>query len=710
MYNTDSMSKKPPLMPKSKQPQKAIFSTFSNSKVLDKENFGPPLYQQQQQPQAPYEGLSAGNFSLEGLYEPRTYIPKPQKRLLEAAPIHDPRPVKRSKVEEPIQEDTDGQKEIPAPESFPAMVDDDGQRPTHSYAVLIGMAILRAPNRRLTLAQIYKWITDNYVHYRESNQGWQNSIRHNLSLNKAFTKQDRPKDDPGKGNYWVIVPGCEHQFLKEKASKKGASVTENVQTPPTPTTNLTPLHELEQGRTAFKPLTPAPQELPSHSQYSLPDNQLPVITELSSDATIPASDVLAPEAEVDEAEDSMPSSPECPSSPPAMMHSSPPVARRTSRRHDTPPPPVPRFQSSSRTRSHKRKFASMDDSGYFSSLDSSVLRNQQAGRLHTSEADRPRIKRGRAEEEIARLRGSSYDSPSKGRAMSAYLNGSSSPIRGRVTQMLPPLTPAMKLKAPVRPPPSVSPNTNLRLHRERVKEMIGGSPLRGCTSLEELTPWSPEFNLDGIGSIYHGFSPGFDVFADCPGLFSAPGRSPKFNSRGQPYRNGSPEKRAAKRPCLSRSRSANILADITQAHANADVENLMAAIPEIDFSTNHGLDLFNSPVRASPTKMFNMDPPAKLDSAFKLFQSPKASPSKLFSVESPSKLNSAFNAAAYGYPQGEDFFGAEFLSEEATEFGGMDIMQGFQKIGGGGGSASRAVPKPNSTRPPFGGRSFTTMF
>ncbi|ANB14370.1 Hcm1p [Sugiyamaella lignohabitans] len=108
---------------------------------------------------------------------------------------------------------------IPEPKDMPPIID-DGTKPPYSYATLIGMAILRAHDRKLTLSQIYKWIIDTFQYYKNAKGGWQNSIRHNLSLNKAFEKQERPASDPGKGNYWTVVPGCEAQFIKGKINTK----------------------------------------------------------------------------------------------------------------------------------------------------------------------------------------------------------------------------------------------------------------------------------------------------------------------------------------------------------------------------------------------------------------------------------------------------------------------------------------------------------
>ncbi|KAI9746562.1 MAG: hypothetical protein M1818_000275 [Claussenomyces sp. TS43310] len=657
-YQTDSMEKKQPNMSQFKTgPQKALFTTFPSSQSSGKENYNPTIYPA---PPAAYsEGIAIGNFSIEGIYGPK---PQTKRVLMDAAPIQESRPTKKFRTDSESAPVTSSKADLQSE------IHDDGTKPGHSYAMLIGMAILRAPNRRLTLAQIYKWISDTYSYYSASEPGWQNSIRHNLSLNKAFVKQERPKDDPGKGNYWAIEAGMEGQFLRDKPVKKSSIQNDHA------SVSVAPSASQEAMQSTYKALIPTPSDVsPSTPAFIPSEPSGPAAAEISSDATIPASDAFAPEEEQEEEESYLarPFSQPIRSSPPPM-HSSPPIARHLHPRDDTPPP-VPRFPTSSRsrTRTHKRGFASMDDSGYFSSLNSSVLRGPKGDHALTSEADRPRIKRGRAEEEIARIRGSSYDSPTKIRPFAAQSNTlappSSSPLRrarGKESkQMLPPLTPAVKLKPPVRPPPSVSPNTNLRMHRDRVRQLVG-SPERGINSFDDNLSWSPAFNLDDA-YLSTNFDTGFDIFADSgTDLLAVPGM-------------GSPEKRSAKRLRADRAHSANVLADISNSNSNSNKS--LITTPCLKFVPAPSLTPFDF-----------------------------TSPSKLFASESPSKLRSpTFAVNAFDLPP-DDFFGAEFLTDEVTEFSGMDILQGFQKIGAGG-QSNKQVPKGGGSRPGFG-RSFTSRF
>ena len=80
-------------------------------------------------------------------------------------------------------------------------IPEEERKPPYSYASLIRLAILNSPNQKATLSDIYRWIQDKFIYYKNQvNLGWKNSIRHNLSLNKCFMKVARSRHDPGKGN------------------------------------------------------------------------------------------------------------------------------------------------------------------------------------------------------------------------------------------------------------------------------------------------------------------------------------------------------------------------------------------------------------------------------------------------------------------------------------------------------------------------------
>ncbi|TFY53194.1 hypothetical protein EVJ58_g9586 [Rhodofomes roseus] len=75
-------------------------------------------------------------------------------------------------------------------------------KPDCAYAGLIGQAILSSPEHRLTLQDIYEWITTVYPYYKRGEQTWMNSVRHCLSTMAVFRKVPRVRNE-GK-SLWAV--------------------------------------------------------------------------------------------------------------------------------------------------------------------------------------------------------------------------------------------------------------------------------------------------------------------------------------------------------------------------------------------------------------------------------------------------------------------------------------------------------------------------
>lgn len=174
----------------------------------------------------------------------------------------------------------------------------------------------------------------------------------------------------------------------------------------------------------------------------------------------------------------------------------------------------------------------------------------------------------------------------------------------------------------------------------------------------------------------------FEIFPDTHAFASYLAMSPGPMN----FTNGSPTKRSVKRPRMDRSRhSTGALSEISNSASKAMFSNFLN-VPHLTPSVLHD----------TPSKVFHGLP---------------SSPLKLF-MNSPSKMPSLDAENMEPWVSFDDMTNGDFPGEfmEENDFGGIDMLSGFEKIGANHSSSQPQLGQARQLQKPSLGRSYSNRF
>ncbi|XP_030779511.1 forkhead box protein N1 isoform X3 [Rhinopithecus roxellana] len=173
-------------------------------------------------------------------------------------------------------------------------------KPIYSYSILIFMALKNSKTGSLPVSEIYNFMTEHFPYFKTAPDGWKNSVRHNLSLNKCFEKvENKSGSSSRKGCLWALNPAKIDKMQEElqKWKRKDPIAVRKSMAKPglAPPGPPQPLFPQPDGHLELRaqPGTPQDSPLPAHTP---PSHSAKLLAEPSPARTV--HDTLLPDGDL----------------------------------------------------------------------------------------------------------------------------------------------------------------------------------------------------------------------------------------------------------------------------------------------------------------------------------------------------------------------------------------------------------------------------